>query len=100
MVFSAKQIAKKVKENKLDINDINENIFRENLLSANINDVDLVIRTSGEQRISNFLFWQLAYSEFYFSSVLWPEFDEVELMRAINKFSERDRRYGISNNLY
>ena len=52
------------------------------------------------EQTSNFLFWQLAYSEFYFSPVLWPEFDEVELLRAINKFSERDRRYGISNNLY
>ena len=61
---------------------------------AHVPDPDLVIRTGGEQRISNFLLWQSAYSEFFFSDKLWPDFDEVELDRAIQSFGQRDRRFG------
>ena len=62
--------------------------------TAEIPDPDLLIRTSGEQRLSNFLLWQLAYSEFYFTPVAWPDFNKEELITAIEKYNQRDRRYG------
>ncbi len=73
---------------------IDEKVFESYLDTADIPDPDLLIRTSGEQRLSNFLLWQLAYTEFYFTDVLWPDFDRKELVRAIEQYNSRDRRFG------
>ena len=73
---------------------MDEKCFSGYLDTAGIPDPDLMIRTSGEQRLSNFLLWQLAYTEFYFTPVAWPDFDKEELIRIIEKYNERDRRYG------
>jgi len=74
--------------------DISEKNISDNLDTAGIPDPDMIIRTSGKQRLSNFLLWQAAYSEFYFSKLLWPDFDKAELQNAINEFSNRKRTYG------
>ena len=74
--------------------DVSEKIFREHLYTADEPDVDLVIRTGGEMRISNLLIWQTAYSEYYFTPVLWPDFDTAELEKALQEFSRRQRRFG------
>ena len=81
-------------DGKVKPEDINENIFENYLDTAGIPDPDLLIRTSGEQRLSNYLLWQLAYAEFYFTDVPWPDFHKPELIKAIEKYNERDRRYG------
>ena len=94
IVRSVKNIASQVKEGKLDINDINEDIFSKSLDTADIPDPDLLIRTSGELRISNFMLWQLAYTEMYFTDVYWPDFDKKELEKAIEYYGGRERRYG------
>ncbi|MEF9998486.1 MAG: isoprenyl transferase [Lachnospiraceae bacterium] len=82
------------KENKLTPEELDEKKFEEYLDTHGIPDPDLLIRTSGEQRLSNFLLWQLAYSEFYFTDVLWPDFTKEELKKAIEQYNSRDRRYG------
>ncbi len=87
-------IASEVAQNKLDPGDIDENTIRSHLDLAGVPDPDLLIRTGGEQRLSNFLLWQLAYTELYFSDVLWPDFDEENLGRAIEAFRQRERRFG------
>ncbi|MDD7520594.1 MAG: isoprenyl transferase [Lachnospiraceae bacterium] len=74
--------------------DITEELFSERLDTSDIPDPDLLIRTSGEQRLSNFLLWQLAYTEFYFTDVLWPDFNKKELQKAIDYYASRDRRFG------
>ena len=74
--------------------DITEEVISDHLDTRGIPDPDLLIRTSGEQRLSNYLLWQLAYTEFYFTEVPWPAFDRQELLRAIEKYNSRDRRYG------
>jgi undecaprenyl diphosphate synthase len=79
---------------KVPPGDIDERLFGTYLYTAGMPDVDLVIRTSGEMRTSNFLIWQSAYSEYYFTSVLWPDFDEVELEKALLAYSQRERRFG------
>ena len=79
---------------KISINDITEDYFNSTLMSANLPDVDLMIRTSGEQRLSNFMLWQLAYAEFIFTPVYWPDFDEKELHKSIWLYQNRERRYG------
>ena len=81
-------------DGKKTLEELNESIFSGYLDSAGIPDPDLIIRPSGEQRLSNFLLWQCAYSEFYYTDTLWPDFDETELDRAIKSFQKRDRRYG------
>lgn len=91
---AAKQIAKKVNLGELLVSDIDENLMSSLLATAPLPDPDLVIRTSGERRISNFLLWQSAYSEYYFTEVLWPDFTYRELDKALNDYSKRDRRYG------
>jgi undecaprenyl diphosphate synthase len=91
---AAKRIATKVQNNELKIEDINSDVFAQNLTTAGIPDPELMIRTSGEVRISNFLLWQLAYSEFYFTDVLWPEFGKEELYKAIINYQQRERRFG------
>ncbi|MCI9198390.1 MAG: isoprenyl transferase [Lachnospiraceae bacterium] len=79
---------------ELSPKDMTEERFGEYLDTAGLPDPDLLIRTSGEQRLSNFLLWQLAYTEFYFTDVHWPDFDREELVRAIEQYNKRDRRYG------
>lgn len=91
---SIKKIAKEVKEDKLNIDDIDEDVISSHLDTYGIPDPDLMIRTSGEQRLSNYLLWQLAYAEFYFTDVLWPDFDKKELEKAVKFYQTRDRRFG------
>lgn len=88
------EIAAMVKDNKLQLDEITEELISSHLDTAYLPDPDLLIRTSGEQRISNYLPWQLAYSEFYFTNVLWPDFNKKDLIDAIRYFNGRDRRYG------
>ena len=76
------------------VNTVTPELFERGLYTAGIPDPDLVIRTSGEHRISNFLLWQVAYAEFYVTDVLWPDFDRYELLRALLDFQHRDRRFG------
>ncbi len=94
MIRAMKHMIQEHDEGKLAIEDIDESKFASYLDTAGIPDPDLMIRTSGEQRLSNYLLWQLAYSEFYFTDVPWPDFDETELKRAVEAYSSRDRRYG------
>lgn len=79
---------------RFTVDDINEELFAGYLDTKGIPDPDLMIRTSGEQRLSNYLLWQLAYTEFYFTDVYWPDFDKAELEKAVEKYNSRDRRYG------
>lgn len=94
IVWAAKKIAQKVKNDELSIDNIDENIFNYELMTKDLPDVDLMVRTSGEQRLSNFLLWQLAYAEFVFTDVYWPDFNEEELKKAIWLYQNRDRRFG------
>ena len=91
---AVKQIAREVAEGKLNIDDIEESTISEHLTTKNIPDPDLMIRTSGEKRISNFLLWQLAYSEFYFTETHWPDFRQESLHEAIVDYQNRERRFG------
>ncbi|MGC6429059.1 MAG: isoprenyl transferase [Flavobacteriales bacterium] len=94
IISTCKKIARKVVNKELNIDDINENIINENLYTHNIPDPELLIRTSGEYRLSNFLMWQIAYSELHFTDVLWPEFTMDHLKKAIIDFQNRERRFG------
>lgn len=94
LINAVKTISKQVKENKISINDIDEKIVAENLETRNIPDPDLLIRSGGEYRISNFLLWQLAYSELFISEVMWPEFKAKHLFEAIISYQNRERRFG------
>ena len=91
---AATRLAADAGQGKLPDGKISEELFSSYLDTDGIPDPDLLIRTSGEQRLSNFLLWQLAYTEFYFTDVPWPAFDKQELVKAIEKYNERDRRYG------
>ena len=91
---AVKSIAQKVKENKLKIEEITQELISKHLNTQNIPDPELLIRTSGEIRISNFLLWQLAYSELYFTDVLWPDFRKEHLYEAILNYQGRERRFG------
>ena len=91
---AVKKIAKKVQENKLKIEDIDEKEFEANLYTSGQDDPDLLIRTSGELRTSNFLPWQITYSEFYFPKIYWPDFNEQELLKAIEAYKQRKRNFG------
>lgn len=88
-------LAKKVQDGELDPEDITEEMISDNLDTAGMPDPDLMIRTSGEQRLSNYLLWQFAYSEFYFTPVPWPDFSKAELEKAVEAYNNRDRRYGL-----
>jgi len=88
------KLMRDIKEKNLSSDNIDEDFFRKYLSLKDLPDVDLLIRTSGEQRISNFLLWNLAYSELYFPKVYWPDFDKEELRKAIEEYSERERRFG------
>ena len=91
---AARQLAIKVKEGNIESTDINEEIFSKHLYTWGVPDPDLIIRTSGEKRVSNFLLWQLAYSELVFSDTLWPDFSEGDFKKALSEFYLRDRRFG------
>lgn len=94
IISAAKKIAEKVKKGDLDVSQINQEVIEQNLYTQNIPNVDLLIRTSGEQRISNFLLWQIAYAELYFTDVLWPDFKRENFLEAIKSYTSRERRYG------
>mgnify|MGYP004583025559 CR=1 FL=1 len=91
---AVRKIADEVKNGELEPDAIDENVIAEHLDTKGIPDPDLMIRTSGEQRLSNYLLWQLAYSEFYFTDVLWPDFNKDELEKAVEFYQTRDRRFG------
>lgn len=91
---SIKEISLKVKNNIISPDEIDESYINSHLYTANMPDVDLLIRTSGEQRVSNFLLWQIAYAEFYFTTILWPDFKKVHLHDAIFSYQNRERRFG------
>ena len=93
---AAQSVARQVEAGELDVSDIDESVFMKHLETAGMPDPDLVIRTSGEQRISNFLLWQVAYAEFIFVDTLWPDFSEDDLREAINEYHRRERRYGAA----
>ena len=94
MINSIKNIAKKVANNNIKLDDIDEALISKELYTSDFPDPDLLIRTSGEYRISNFLLWQIAYSELYFSPKLWPDFNKNDFLNAIIEFQSRERRFG------
>lgn len=94
MIRAMKRLCADCKDGALEVEQINEQLFESYLDTHDIPDPDLMIRTSGEQRLSNYLLWQLAYSEFYFTEVLWPDFNKDELVKAIEYYNGRDRRFG------
>ena len=94
MIRAMKKLCVDCKDGKVEIDQIDETMFAGYLDTYGIPDPDLMIRTSGEQRLSNYLLWQLAYSEFYFTDVLWPDFSKEELVKAIEYYNGRDRRFG------
>ncbi|HLV14308.1 MAG TPA: isoprenyl transferase [Xanthomarina sp.] len=94
LVNTIKKISIKVKNNIISPENIDESVINKHLYTQNLHDVDLLIRTSGEQRISNFLLWQIAYAELYFTNVLWPDFTKEHLYEAIIEYQKRERRFG------
>lgn len=94
MTKAVKDIANEVKEGKLNVDDINEDVISQHLTTNFMPDPDLMIRTGGEQRLSNYLLWQCAYSEFYFTDTYWPDFKEEDLCKAIVEYQSRQRRFG------
>jgi len=94
LTHAFKEIASKVKNNIISPENVDETIINKHLYTRNLPDVDLLIRTSGEQRISNFLLWKIAYAELYFLDILWPEFNETHLHLAIDNYQNRERRFG------
>jgi len=94
LIEVTKQLCNKVKNNIISIDAIDESVINKHLYTHNLPDVDLLIRTSGEQRISNFLLWQIAYAELHFTDVLWPDFSNEHLLEALMVYQNRERRYG------
>lgn len=94
IVKASREIAEDVKSGKLSVDEITPEVFESHLYSAGQNPPDLIIRTSGEQRLSGFLLWQCSYSEFYFPHIHFPDFDEEQIRLAIEEYTKRDRRYG------
>lgn len=94
MLRAMKKLVEDIAAGDKSADDISEDLFQEYLDTKGIPDPDLLIRTSGEERLSNFLLWQLAYTEFYFTDVLWPDFNKKELQKAIAYYNHRDRRFG------
>lgn len=94
LVNAVKNISQEVVDGKISVDDIGDDLISSHLSTKESPDPDLVVRTSGEQRLSNFLLWELAYSEFYFTDIHWPDFDEKELQKAIFAYQSRDRRFG------
>jgi len=96
VVQACQKLCKQVSEGDLSLEDISEERFSNNLSTAQIPDPDLLIRTAGEQRISNFLIWQAAYTEFYYADVFWPDFDKQQLQMAIEEYGRRKRKFGLT----
>lgn len=94
IVAASKKLAMKVMEKKIAVNDITEKMFAQQLYTVDIPEPGLLIRTGKELRVSNFLLWQIAYTEFYFSDILWPDFTEHAFDKALNEYMKRERRYG------
>lgn len=94
IIHAVQDIARDVKNGKANPEDINESFFEQYLYTRNLPDPDLLIRTSGEYRISNYLLWQIAYAELYFSDTLWPDFRKQDLYKAIDSYQKRERRFG------
>jgi len=94
LIKTIKEISLKVKNNLISPENIDESVINNHLYTCNLPDVDLLIRTSGEQRISNFLLWQIAYAELYFTDILWPDFNKENLFEAILNYQNRERRFG------
>jgi len=94
IISAVKNVCRAAKKNDIDIEKLDEKIFSEYLLTQGCPDPDLLIRTSGEYRVSNFLLWQIAYTEFYFTKTLWPDFKEKELLKAVYYYQKRNRRFG------
>jgi undecaprenyl diphosphate synthase len=96
IVNASRQVCQQVLDGNLQLEEITEEIFQQYTCAQDLPAVDLLIRTGGEQRISNFLLWQLAYAELYFTEVFWPDFNETEFLRAVTNFAERQRRFGLT----
>ena len=94
MIQAIQDVAKDVKEGELDIDEINEDLFDSYLMSADLPNLDFMVRTSGECRLSNFMLWQMAYAEMYFTDTYWPDFSVDELYDALDYYQKRERRYG------
>jgi undecaprenyl diphosphate synthase len=97
IISAVKKIVKDNEKGKISINDINKETFNSYLYTSGMPDPDLLIRTSGEYRISNFLLWQTAYTELYFTRVLWPDFTKDDLFKAIDSYQKRERRFGLTS---
>ncbi len=95
IIDAIKKISREVKDGKLDCNEIDEDMVSKNLYTAGLEDPNLIIRTSGEERLSGFLLWQSSYSELYFCDSLWPELRKVDFLRALRSYQERERRFGV-----
>jgi undecaprenyl diphosphate synthase len=95
LMLAMQHVAERVEAGELRVEDITEQTIAENLMTSSMPDPDLIIRTSGECRLSNFLLWQASYAEFYFPEVLWPDFDEKEFEKALEVYALRERRYGL-----
>ena len=94
IVNAIREVSNKVKNNIISSKNIDENIINEHLYTRNLPNVDLLIRTCGEKRVSNFLLWQIAYAEMYFTDILWPDFKEKDFLDAIGNYQKRERRFG------
>ena len=97
IIRAVKKIIQDNKNGEIDINEINKGTFNNYLYTSGMPDPDLLIRTSGEYRISNFLLWQMAYTELYFTNVLWPDFTKDDLFKAIASYQKRERRFGLTS---
>lgn len=97
ILYAVKSIARKVKDGTLKLEDINESVFEDNLYTRGLPNPELLIRTSGEYRISNYLLWQIAYSELYFTDKLWPDFRREDFFEAILDYQKRERRFGMTS---
>ena len=95
LVRATRKVAEKVKNGELQVEDINDTTISSHLDTANIPDPDLVIRTSGECRLSNFMLWQASYAEMYFPQTMWPDFREEAFDKALEEYAQRERRYGL-----
>jgi undecaprenyl diphosphate synthase len=96
IVNASRNVCQQVIDGNMRVEDINEEVFQQYTCAQDLPAVDLLIRTGGEQRISNFLLWQLAYAELYFTEVFWPDFNEAEFSKAVTNFAERQRRFGLT----
>ncbi len=94
---AVRKLVEQARQGKIDAAEITEERFSEYLYTKGIPDPDLLIRTSGEYRLSNFLMWQMAYTEFYFTDTLWPDFREEQLIEAILEYQRRERRFGLTS---